>query len=572
MSPGLRNHATTWGEADVQVWLMRQGLANSQIGSTFAQNQVDGKTLLMLTPDDIREELQIQSLFDRKKLWDSLEQLRYIELNRDLKAAVNMQQEDVATCTAGLVELDVPQTSQDFEMALSIFSQDLQNVEGVVQDAECANHIHGYEVSKLRTSQAGQEAAVQLQHHLGQVASIESSDATAAQRVARATGEHEISNILREAEAAAAQAGAAHAAHTAPSPPSDTLGNIFEDELVNSSSCAAAVPSQSAFLSGAGSSTDQCFVAASLGGLAGTPVRVEARAPQECCSCLEKRRDVRELPCKHKMCNGCLRRLFENASHDSSLLPVRCCRQHIDPSWARELLNPRKYLEFVSRLEERMAIKKMYCVNPYCSQWINLDHMDEKVTWWKCTSCDRELCVRCHSNWHTDATCEEWQAQQIEDSAEVKLAEMAERQGWRRCRGCGVMVQLSHGCNHMTCRCGQHFCYACGEGWPTSSGTCSKGCALWSEAHLVVEEERIVQAVEREEHRPVLQPERQEIRRQILEVECDHSDPLNFKRKNYGWGALEEECSNCGFHMAHYCYKCRRCRDRFCFTCVHHRL
>jgi len=39
------------------------------------------------------------------------------------------------------------------------------------------------------------------------------------------------------------------------------------------------------------------------------------------------------------------------------------------------------------------------------------------------------------------------------------------------CPGCGMDTEKMYGCDHMTCVCGQHFCWACGEGFPDADST-----------------------------------------------------------------------------------------------------
>lgn len=57
---------------------------------------------------------------------------------------------------------------------------------------------------------------------------------------------------------------------------------------------------------------------------------------------------------------------------------------------------------------------------------------------------------------------------------------------WRRCPQCRALVERSGGCNHIRCRCGRQFCYACGLPYlsskPSSNnlhGTQGCSCPLW---------------------------------------------------------------------------------------------
>jgi hypothetical protein len=63
-----------WSVGDTMQWLAEQGLA--RYASTFAENNIDGPLLLQLGNDDLRDEVGIQSLGDRRKLVMLIEQLR----------------------------------------------------------------------------------------------------------------------------------------------------------------------------------------------------------------------------------------------------------------------------------------------------------------------------------------------------------------------------------------------------------------------------------------------------------------------------------------------------------------
>ncbi|KAG6916428.1 hypothetical protein DXG01_006832 [Tephrocybe rancida] len=71
------------------------------------------------------------------------------------------------------------------------------------------------------------------------------------------------------------------------------------------------------------------------------------------------------------------------------------------------------------------------------------------------------------------------------------VLDLAKAQHWRRCPNCSVIVEHVFGCNHMTCRCGFHFCFKCGSP-STTQGKCKRDppCELWDEEMLLEQRER----------------------------------------------------------------------------------
>eukprot|EP00928_Gymnodinium_smaydae_P029348 TRINITY_DN22127_c0_g1_i9.p1 TRINITY_DN22127_c0_g1~~TRINITY_DN22127_c0_g1_i9.p1 ORF type:complete len:464 (-),score=34.15 TRINITY_DN22127_c0_g1_i9:212-1603(-) len=303
---------------------------------------------------------------------------------------------------------------------------------------------------------------------------------------------------------------------------------------------------------------------------------VLAIQPRECIACNSKKVDTYVFTCGHIMCHVCIAQLIKNASSDMSLWPVRCCRQPIDSapiespsSLISKILRPCEYATVAARVEEMLAIEKMYCTNPRCSHFINLDKVASGTSKSACPKCKVELCFACRSEWHPGLTCEQKRASRV-GADQSGVLHLAERSGWRQCSRCRMMVQLAHGCNHMTCRCGNHFCYMCGQRWLNAHGVVEKqcDCPLWTEANLIAEERRRVEIVQHVERRRVQAPERAEIRAALEAGECEHG---HWRHREYGTYGLNQECSNCGYWLKHYGYQCGRCYDIVCQTCRFHR-
>ena len=122
----------------------------------------------------------------------------------------------------------------------------------------------------------------------------------------------------------------------------------------------------------------------------------------------------------------------------------------------------------------------------------------------QCPACSYSFCLYCSATWHgAHAPCsfpqtsalvleylsfppdsperlrmEQRRGRKNMDRMVAKYLEDEENKKWldertRACAGCGVRVEKSHGCNHMTCgRCGAHFCYRCGASVSVFSQCC----------------------------------------------------------------------------------------------------
>ena len=167
---------------------------------------------------------------------------------------------------------------------------------------------------------------------------------------------------------------------------------------------------------------------------------------------------------------------------DESLFPPRCCSRPIGYGLFNALipLDVWKAFERASQEFSVVAKDRVYCPRPTCSKFLGSSNALPRST--DCPTCQISVCTQCRKRAHPlRLRCE----QEDETGA---LQRLLEQNGWQRCPNCRAVVELNHGCYHITCRCRSQFCYLCSAPWKTCS------CRQWDERMLLVEAERRVAA------------------------------------------------------------------------------
>ena len=145
-------------------------------------------------------------------------------------------------------------------------------------------------------------------------------------------------------------------------------------------------------------------------------------------------------PCGDHYCHGCVNELFSLAIKDKSAYPPRCCRQIIPFEDVKDVLAPTLAKEFASKKPELDDPKPVYCHVPTCSTYVG--EGDKQYNVGICPGCKKETCVLCKNANHS-GDCEG-------NKALDETKKLADSQGWKQCPGCGRIVELGVGCNHMT--------------------------------------------------------------------------------------------------------------------------
>ncbi|KAJ7432895.1 hypothetical protein B0H11DRAFT_2123541 [Mycena galericulata] len=212
------------------------------------------------------------------------------------------------------------------------------------------------------------------------------------------------------------------------------------------------------------------------------------------------------LPCpqQHAYCVGCLTSYIESKLDPEGkggnsgiiVFPIRCPEcpmtafiDGIPDDVAARILGPEKMILW-DHQKLLNSIPHLYCPNPKCSAIVQTpeDNDDPQAV---CPSCQLLMCVACRVAWHNGESCQAALPPDERSPEDRLLLELAKAKDWRRCPNCSSLVELVSGCNHMTCRCGTHFCFKCGS-LATTKGLCQRNppCDLWDEEMLLEERER----------------------------------------------------------------------------------
>jgi hypothetical protein len=163
---------------------------------------------------------------------------------------------------------------------------------------------------------------------------------------------------------------------------------------------------------------------------------------RRCEACREEGKffDIARLPCCHEYCRDSLRALFEAAMTDESLFPPRCCRQPIKINSVRIFLIAELVRGYWEKKIEFETPNRTYCHSSKCSAFISLDHIEDEVG--TCPNCYLTTCTTGKGSAHA-ADCPD-------DSLLQQVLDLAQQNEWQRCYNCSRVVELDHGCNHIT--------------------------------------------------------------------------------------------------------------------------
>lgn len=197
--------------------------------------------------------------------------------------------------------------------------------------------------------------------------------------------------------------------------------------------------------------------------------------------------------CVHRFCSLCSKQYVKTQLREGKF-PVNCpapgCPTKLSTPVCEALLDGDREVHLLRKLELEYSVaeaQKFYCPNPVCSALMVLENARANHPS-RCPSCRKQLCTSCRTLWHKNQSCEEFQDNvRRTPSEDTILLNLAEEAKWRQCPQCRQLIELAHGCYHIVCKCGHHFCYKCGCSYTNRHKSCS--CLLWDDEAALLDQQ-----------------------------------------------------------------------------------
>lgn len=238
--------------------------------------------------------------------------------------------------------------------------------------------------------------------------------------------------------------------------------------------------------------------------VAEVPGKVEATESTEeelveCVSCLDEfpSSQLIKVPC-HSYCSICFASLISTGVQNEQQWPPKCCLNEIPFRTILKYASKELQEQFKDRASEwnTPVSQRVYCGHTDCSLWIRPDYINLALRQGRCSS-GHWTCTICHGPEHGNEDCPQ-------DRDMTLTNQLAEEAGWKRCYNCNALVEHKEACQHMSCRCGSHFCYVCCRRWRTCSCTMDQLQELKSAAEARRTERESKERAETEELRQIL--------------------------------------------------------------------
>lgn len=191
-----------------------------------------------------------------------------------------------------------------------------------------------------------------------------------------------------------------------------------------------------------------------------------------CPICYDSPTHPEVLSCGHQCCEPCLRHYLTSAT-TSNVFPLVCmgdnasCNTPISIPIIQRYLTEQRFIELVesafSSYIQSNTGKFRYCTTPSCTQ---IYQCDTDRQFHQCPSCFSRICSMCNEEAHERMTCQERRIHSDPAEQDRLNNEWARASNAKRCPTCQAMTEKIEGCNHMTCRCGSHWCWVCRRAFP----------------------------------------------------------------------------------------------------------